>query len=439
MEKYSVLYSVCLNDKNVNALIDVIRDDIKLSERSIPKCITMITEIMKKNIGKLSRQPKDKEELKEIVRHLNKICINTIIEIIIKKYPDLHVSRKKQMSKEQMRRELDVWGERENHLQERPHIRTRKEYNDDETSYSMKPNDIGFAGTDDSGGYASAFGDHLITNIQTGQQQQNPYNNPHSQKDSNQMEQRYQQKMNERNQGMGQQRPPTPDFTLDGSGERVRMEKMRRQLENNQMHNMGGMNSMNNMNGMMGNGMPMGMSGFGMDDPYASLLGAGAPGQTMTTNSNPLMGMGNALMPMSSTNMMADQMGLNSMMNPGYNTMNIANPTAKSMQLNNDYERKVAERRAIDIETNQPQQSSHFGNSGSMSGMPNMGMQGNMMGMQGNMGMPGTMGMPNMAMQGNMGMPGMMSMPQIGMQGNMMGMQGNMGMPGNMMAMPNMM
>ena len=95
MEKMDILYSICLNSKNIDALIEVICDDIKLSERSIPKCSTMIQDIMKKNINKLSRPPKNKEEMKEIVRYLNKLCVNTIIESIAKKYPDLHINKKK--------------------------------------------------------------------------------------------------------------------------------------------------------------------------------------------------------------------------------------------------------------------------------------------------------------------------------------------------------
>ncbi|XWV24916.1 hypothetical protein QJ856_gp0865 [Tupanvirus deep ocean] len=452
MEKFKTLYEICLDERNINDLLEVIRSDIKLSERSIPKCALMMQDIMKKNINKLTRPPRNKDEFKILVRYLNKLCVSTIIDIIAKKYPDLQISRKVQVSKEQMRRDRDVWGDRQNHVQDRPYTRSRREYDDDETFYNMRPNDIGVSGTDnDNGGYASAFGNHLITNLPLGQKQPQVFNQG-SQRGESQFEQRFQQLVNERNYGIGQQqKPETPDFTLDGTGEQVKQQKMMRKMQE-QMNGMGGgmMGMQNGMNGMMGNGMPMGMGGMSMDDPYASILGAGAPQQSMGQQQqmNPFMGMGNPLMPMSSTNMMADQLGFNSM-NNFQNGFGMNQPvSAKSMQLSNDYERKLAERRMVDLETNQPQTSNqNYGNQmAMMGGMQMPGMMGsspqipNMMGSSAQM--PGMMGsspqIPNM-MGSSPQMPGMMaSSPQIP---NMMGgmqmpnMMGSMQMPGMM---PNM-
>ncbi|XWV26162.1 hypothetical protein QJ857_gp0916 [Tupanvirus soda lake] len=440
MEKFKTLYEICLDERNINDLLEVIRSDIKLSERSIPKCALMMQDIMKKNINKLTRPPRNKDEFKVLVRYLNKLCVSTIIDIIAKKYPDLQISRKVQVSKEQMRRDRDVWGDRQNHVQDRPYARSRREYDDDETFYSMRPNDIGVSGTDnDNGGYASAFGNHLITNLPLGQKQPQVFNQG-SQRGESQFEQRFQQLVNERNYGIGQQqKPETPDFTLDGTGEEVKRQKMMRKMQE-QMGGMGGMMGMQNgMNGMMGNGMPMGMGGMSVDDPYASILGAGAPQQSMGQQQqmNPFMGMGNPLMPMSSTNMMADQLGFNSM-NNFQNGFGINQPvSAKSMQLSNDYERKLAERRMVDLETNQPQTSSqNYGNQMAMMGnmqMPGMTGSSQMPGMMGSSQMPGMMGsnqMPNM--MGNMQMPNMMgNMPMP----NMPNMMGSMQMPG---IMPNM-
>ena len=447
MEKFEILYSICLDNKNVNALLEIIRDDIKLSERSLSKCSSMIREIMKKNIGKLSKPPRDREEFKETVRYLNKLCVSTIIDIIAKKYPDLQIYRKKQISKEQMKRDLDVWGDRENHVQDRPYTKSKKEYDDDEVFYSMKPNDIGFSGTDENYGYASAFGNHLITNVPVGQKQP-IFNNPH--KDSSQIEQRFQQMVDERNyNARGQQRPPTPDFTLDGTGEKVKQQKMLRKMQEEQINT-------SNMGGMMGNGMPGGMMDMGIDDPYASLLGAGAPSQNMG-QTNPFMGMGNPLMPMSSTNMIANQMGFNNMssLQGGYNLDN-QNISAKSMQLQNDFEKKLAERHMVDMETNQPQQSNqNYGNQMSMMGsmnnigntMPNMSNISNMSNMSNipmpNMSMP-NMSMPNMSNMSNMQMPNMsnmsnMQMPNMQMPNMQIPNMSNMQIP-NMsnMQMPNM-
>ena len=367
MNKFETLYTICLSNKNVGELIKIIREDIRMSEKSIPRCAEMIRDIMRENIGRLSRPHKNREELKEIVTLLNKICVKEIIEIIVKKYPDQQINRRIQVSKEQMRRDLDVYGDRSNHVPERPYTRSRKEYQDDETFYSMRPNDIGYSGCDNNTGYASAFGNHMITNVPAGQKQP-PYNNPHAQKDMSQFEMRMKEFMNERNFGMGNpMRPDTPDFTLDGSGDKVRREKMMRKMQSqgdgmNTGMNMGfGMN-----NNMMMNGMPQGMQGMqGMDtnngsawdqssqcnmplggqgnntsfldDPYASLLAAGAPSQNMNLM---YQRQGNPLMPMSSTNMMADQMGYGTMgeMCGGYGS-SMGGQTVKSMQLQTDYEK----------------------------------------------------------------------------------------------------
>lgn len=350
MEKMKMLYSICLDNRNIQGLLKIIRNDIKLSQRSLPKCTKMIEDIMKENISKLSRPPRNKDELKEIVRFLNKLCVNTIIEIIAKKYPDLQILRKKQISKEKMRRELEIWRDRKNHIQDRHHINTRRQYDDDETFYSMRPNDIGVAGSNESSNYASAFSNHSITGIPVGEKQ--IFNNPHSQKNASEIEKRYEQMMAERNyDGVQRGKPETPDFTLDGSGEKVKREKMLRKMQETGLANMGNLNlsNLNNFPGGMDNMSGTGITGMSMDDPYATLLGAGAPmqGQNMFPCA---MGAGNPLIPISSTNMMASQMGFNSMQGFG-----MENQSVKAMQLQNDYEKKLAERRMIDIETNQPQ------------------------------------------------------------------------------------
>ncbi|BCS83218.1 hypothetical protein QLL95_gp0905 [Cotonvirus japonicus] len=446
MEKMNVVYTICLNEKNINTLIEIIRADIKLKDSSVSKCEIMIRNIMKKNISKLSRAPRNREELKEIVRYLNKLCVGNIIEIISKKYPDLHINKKKQITKEQMKRDLDVWGDRSNYIQERPYIKTRKEFIDDDDDRNERDS-IGPAGCGGGSEYASAFGDHLITNIPLGQKQ-NMFNNPHSNKeDTSVFEKRIQQMKNERGYGLSQQqKPPTPDFTLDGSGEKVRAEKMRNRMnEMNNMNNMGGMGNMNNMGNMgnmnymnsMGSMDTMGMvgntnsmNGNLPDDIFDGLLG-GAPCNNNMQNLQhmqhmqnipnvPFMGMGNPLMPASSTNIYADQMSMYGM---GMNGQ-----TEKSSQLQNDLEKKLAERKIIDVETNQPENKNDNNYEGNMYGcinnMPMNGMPMNGMPMNG-------MPMNNMPMNG---MP-MNNMPINNMPMNGMPMNG---MPINGMPMNNM-
>lgn len=440
------LYDICIDDRNINNLVEVIRENIRLSEKSIPKCVTMMKDIMKTNIYKLSRCPKSKDEIKEFIRILNKMCVGTVIETIAKKYPDLHISRRVQIGEEQLKRDRDVMGERPNHIQDRPYAKSRREYDDDK-SYTMKPNDIGFGGVDSNSGYASAFDNCLITNIGINQgqhphnQQQNqsiPFNNGDTENNVN-FEQRFQSFVNERNLGMNNnQKPETPDFTLDGSGQKVKEQKRLKQMEQMGMMNMG-MNGMSSgmptgMGGidMSGMGMVMGNGPMSLDDPYMSILGAGAPqtqlqsmggmnGLNGMSNMNamntmgssiPFMGMGNPVMPVSSTNMMADQYGYNSNNFQG-NYGNQSQPcTVKSMQLSNDFEKMLAQRRAIDLETGQPQTSSNLTpNSGSNYGypMPNT-MPNTMFNMQSNM-MP-TAQLP--MMQPGL-MPSMISNPMFNM------------------------
>ena len=373
MEKMQILYAICLDKKNISTLIEVICEDVKLSERSVPKCIVMIQDIMKKNISRLTRAPRNKEEIKELVKHLNRLCIGTIIEIIAKRYPDLHINRRKQVSKEQMRRDLDVYGNREIHVQDRPFGRPKKQYDDDENEfkYSMKPNDIGYSANDSNGNFASAFGNHLLSNIPMNENQslfnnetcqrgssENSTNggtnrdvNRYTNGDPNMMQDRMQQFVNDRAQ-----------------------QKMSRQAINDEQMGQKNLNSTADANSGMMSGIPVGMMPSNCDENlYASLLAPGAPGQNMSQNMNQgmgqnmnqnmsqnmaqvgPMGQGNPLMPMSTTNLMADQMGYNNMntMQGGYGT-GAESQSVKSMQLQNDFEKKIAERRLIDMETNQP-------------------------------------------------------------------------------------
>lgn len=385
MEKSSKLHKICLSNSNIRDLIEVICDNIKLSEKSIPKCAAMITEIMKKNISRLSRHPRNNEELKQVATYLNKLCIRTIIEIIVKKYPDLQINKRKQISREVMKRELDVYGRRDNHVPGRPYIRSRREYDDENEDDEIFPghsNEPQLAGTDvGSSTYASAYGNHLITNVPIDQS----YNNPVSQKDGT-IEQRYQQYMNQRrNDTVVPQRPETPDFTLDGSGEKVKREKMLRKMQESQM---------TGENAMM-NGMLPGM--MGGDDIYASLLGPGAPQLNVPMMGN-FMGMANPMALTQNNGFYLDQS----------NVSMLGNQSAKSTMLQSDFEKKLAERSLIDVETNQPQNK--------QSGLMNPSQ---------NMMMPGMMPNFNQGMMSNFNqgmipsmMPGMMPGLATGMMPN---------------------
>lgn len=487
-----VLYDYCMGDANVDHLLQIIMRNVKLSKDSIPRCISMIREAMKKNIGLLRRSPKTKEDLRGFAGELNKRCVDSIIETIAKKYPGAQINRRVQVTREQLKRDRDVMGDRPNHVSERPHMRSKKDTDDEDDFHRMRPNDVGVAGmSQDMGVFAPAFGDHMltnqidrrmiqnlgITNHHNQQQHQSNPSNPHSQFDThgngggggypqqqqgsnNQLESRYNTMLNSRNSELAQaSKPITPDFTDDGSGALVRQQKLARQM---QMQGQGqGMGQGMGMDMTGGFGQPgmmgqQGMGGMGLDgtqaspmgmfqgmpsneDIYSSLLGAGAPqqaGQQM-----PLMGMGNPLMPMSSTNMLSDQMGygnmggmgMQGMQNYGMGGMGQGGEvnTAKSQMLSNDYERKLAERNQIDIETNQKpvsMQGQAQGNNNPYGSVDQMSM--NQMGGMTGMGMNGMNGMG--AMMDPMGM-GQFGIPQTqaGMANPMMGAQYNPMMQGS--------
>ena len=251
MKNLKILQSICLSDKNIDIILNIIRNDVKLSTNLATKCIEVIRKIMNRNIKKINRVPSTKSEMKVVIKHLNKLCVNEIVELLTRKYPERCI-RKKQ-SKERLEEDLDVYGNQGVHIDDRPKHTSRKTRTISEDSDELKSN---FSGYDSTSGFASAFGDHLIIDSKMRQLvNQLPSNN----KDDNEsIEKRYQQMLNERKLENKKEKPETPDFSLDGSGEKAKKERMMRKMEESSTNNMQSMQSM-------------------MDDPYASLLGGGAP------------------------------------------------------------------------------------------------------------------------------------------------------------------
>jgi len=355
----SILYSVCMNEKNIKSIIDTIYEDVKLNEKHRPKCVAMIAQNMKQNIRKLSRSPKNKEELKEIVYYLNKICVDDIIRYIVAKNPGLHINRRKHVGKEQIKRDLDVYGERDCHVQKRPHAKTVKDYEEDADidAVNMRINDTGFMGADShSNIYASPWENYSITNeqpkiidsapsapVRKNAPESIPFNNPHTQRNPDEFDQRFQMLMNDRRGDVERPRPPEIDFALDGGNDKTRQERMTRTTDNHQ--------------GMM-SGTPVGMDGLSAmnDDPYASLLGGGAPlfgdQSANIPNDNQFsnfqgtdnqFNVQNQLMPQSSTCTIQNQ----------HDQYGGGQQNAKTAQLQSEYEKYMAKRREIDIETGQ--------------------------------------------------------------------------------------
>jgi hypothetical protein len=83
--------NACLNQKNVQNILETIKEYIRmdkksLGQKSIDKCIRLIYKVMEHNIARLSREPRNHEELWKIVNYLNDLCVRTILEAIQKKY-----------------------------------------------------------------------------------------------------------------------------------------------------------------------------------------------------------------------------------------------------------------------------------------------------------------------------------------------------------------
>lgn len=317
----SVLSAVCLDKRNIKVLVSHIRENVKISEKSIPRCAEMIIQEMKKNIAKLSRPPKDKEEMKEFVYFLNKACINNMMEYLIKKFPNLHINKRTNVAKEKIKRDMDVYGDRSCHISNRPHANTTKSWiDDDDNTINMDMNDTGIAPSGNHGNYASPWDNFSITS-QSGTsafnnshtQNINTFNNPHTQKNPDEFDQRFQLLMSQRSYDIaGQnQKPPERDFSLDGSGDKRRREQMNNSIDQQIMES----NSTSVTSGI--------------DDFYSSLLGAGAPtGNNLGTSSSSF----------ASNNTQE------------YNN-NDSQHSARAQQFQSSYEKHMEERRRIDIET----------------------------------------------------------------------------------------
>ena len=217
-----------------------------------------------------------------------------------------------------------------------------------------------------------------------------------------------------------EQRPQTPDFTLDGSGDKVREERRRRQVETNNSPLMGegGFNNAD-FNGGMQSG-PMGwdggggFGGFGGFAPIGGPMGGGMPGQMAPMGGGmPQMGnqmpnpmgqmqmpvmpnFGTSIPPADMNDPLAALLGggappvsmpaygqqMPPIATPGYQSSYQTQPfngnSAKATELSSAYEQKMAERNQIDYQTGQPSNRNGFSNGGGGGGYQGGNMGGNM-------------------------------------------------------------
>lgn len=302
MDGNNILYQICFNERNIHIIMGLICKEVKLSDRSLPKLEKMIQECMKKNMKRLNRIPRTKDEIKDVVRHLNKYCVDEILDNITKKYPVPKrepVSR--DLSKVQMKREMDVWGERENYVVNRPEARVKRQGSYEPPKMkdpldmmfeTMNPNNTGYNPMDGNrGDYASPWDDHTITGkmpntidpVSTTPDRygSDPVNEDYSK--------RYEMLKMERDKFSGSQvsMPKEIDFSLDDPATKAR-KKMEREQEDAVMDMMGN----DSMSDRFNSGAPS-----SIDDYYSSILGAGAPQENMPVKTNMTgMGMGSPVM-----------------------------------------------------------------------------------------------------------------------------------------------
>lgn len=401
MDDFRKMQYACYSKKNISMIIEAIGCDIKLNEKIVIKCEEFIRSLMSKYISGIKVPPEGKDEIRSYITQLNKKCVSIIVGLFCKKYPELKLNRKKKTDRESIERNLDVHGRRENHFTDRPKPSNRRGTHDDDFSNERerytKPkreqeDEIRGAG-DSMGNYASAFGDTMITNIPIGHKQQ--FGQNFQQRDQSDMDARLASIENERSMDIRTERPPTPDFSLDGSGAKQKQERMMRRMQES-----GGLNQQQMGGGSMGMDMYPGMGADMDNNPYAALLGDGAP-QQQDASFSPFMGMGNSLMPVSSTNITANNLGMHNMNN------------FKESEFNQSLERMMADRKSVDYETNQKPIINNSGRdqSSQFAYNPMIGNQ-----MMGNQMMPNPM-MGNQMMQNQMMTNPMMTNP---MQNQMM-------------------
>lgn len=368
-EKINEIWGVCSRKENLINIVKKIQESVKLNEQAIPKCVQMVRETMKKNINRLDGAHSNKNELKCICLYLNKLCANQLIQQILKRHPEALIKRNKHVSKEQMRREIDLVGHRENFISPRSHHSKKKEESYD---MDMDNNSYPLMGIDSFSGsntYAPALSSFTITNISD--------KKDYSSRNPNLISSRMEDMINQRRMLDPQDSPPEIDLSLDGSGRKRIEEKNRKSLNSqNPETSQNPQNPQTSQNSEM-NPSLLGMYGGLCDsnppsqidpaDIYESIFGKGAPrteaintnSNVSTSNSNIFMqlqppainvGMGNPLMGISTSN------GQYTQQNPPY-ANNDQNLTMKSIQLNNSLEQMMNNRKLIDIETNQPVQS----------------------------------------------------------------------------------
>ena len=308
-KRLRILHQICMEKKNITLILEKINETIKLSEEAIPKCVAHIRDILTSLVKKVTKIPRTNEEYIYIINDLNRRCRDIIIEHLSKKYPERFINRRNHPQKEHLTREIDAMGNRSNHYRDRPHQLARKNADGDYDMYKNHPdvNNVGLEAMSGASPYASAFGDHMITNVRPGAEGGDPrefINNRHEREHPNQMgrsnqyNDEYQQRpqwesdnyktagrrgdpssaqqnqdalasrlsayQTQRNSDMGRpQKPPTPNFSDNMTDEEFRQKRQREKMERSSDMGFDGMGQMGGMMGFEGMGQMGQMGNFG--------------------------------------------------------------------------------------------------------------------------------------------------------------------------------
>ena len=159
-----IIGRTCFNRENIGLIVNEIETKIRLNDSDYPKIVKAIKAFMNEEIDNIDRVPKTNQGISNMVRSINNACASYISNSIAKKYPEKLVTRMKDPYREKLRRDQDVYGNRENHVDQRPYAGGRREYERDQPRRNQPEEQSPvYAGFGISSSFAPAFAEVNIT------------------------------------------------------------------------------------------------------------------------------------------------------------------------------------------------------------------------------------------------------------------------------------
>lgn len=408
--QYHYLYKICMDKRNINNLLTTLSEHFRIDKNLARKCVQIIEIVTRRNIPKVNVLLEDKDDYAECRKLLNRKCLTTLVETIRKSKPELEIRNsrrgKHRGRSDKLDRDLDVFGPQENHIMDRPKAFFRNGKNrdyDDESGSESEDEDETYnqnmlARDDSYGNYAPAYSNNLISNFSVRKKHRRFSDTDHGrykshrdyrdidddETETDDWKKRLERMSVERGYGAtgNTNRPPTPDFSDDGSGSREakkkrKMKELMQKMKKLQRGDEDGDADDDDSDSFNGSSLDdkysnlafqAGGSIDGIDmftlatqgasaskgrgksntdlssNPYLSILGAGAPAHTQNNKQSDLdLGLIEAL----------TKMGLGT----GMDTMSFNNDFSgsksqsdKSRRLQRDHEEKLQERLQLDRE-----------------------------------------------------------------------------------------